>query len=627
MRESIFVRQNQEKWGEIERELASSTKNPDNLRRHLIETTDDLSYARTFYRNRSVRVYLNELAQRIYINIYKNKKNFRTSLKGFFLDEIPLISWQNRKVMLVSFILLVFSVLIGAFSSAWDEQFPRAILSDGYVDHTLDNIKKGDPFGIYKNQDPFEMFLDIALNNLQVSMYVFITGILACYGSAVLMVRNGIMLGVFMYFFYSRGLATEFNFTVWMHGTIEILTLVVETTAGMLLGRGLIYPGTHTRYKALSIYGRKGALLFLSTVPFIVFAAFIESFLTRYTEMPNILRGAIIFGSLFLMVYYFVIFPYRKFRGKVDNEMKIPDLKPDTGIDFQPTGIYSNAQIFLKSIQFFSLNTGKIMRFTFIVSSVFLSLLLLFNFHATISRFELIDVNIGDFFVVVFTQNIDKFFTMYANAGLLFNPDETLKMYILSSLWTGFTVFFAVQICKKYFKSELRSFFKTLLCSLLYAFVINLLMFINHPLGVIAYVLVAGVLSVPVIHYNFIPYAPDVHGRFDHLLSGFWRMLGIIALEFLITFLGFIFILSPIAFIIIFLMEMNIELDDQLYNAVLQSILMFAFIFIVTLSILFFFIEMYFLAHTLYEIRTAAGLTKGIENIGEVHKTYGIETE
>ena len=201
MRESNFVKQNQEKWAQFEKELSASRKDPDQLRAQLIQTTDDLSYARTFYRNRSVRVYLNGLAQNIYINIYKNRKNFRQSLVQFFKEEVPSIAWQNRKVILISFLLLLFSTLIGAFSSAKDVMFARSILGDAYVDQTIENIKKGDPFGIYKQQGPLQMFVYIALNNLTVSLIVFLSGIFASYGAVVMMLRNGIMLGVFMYFF------------------------------------------------------------------------------------------------------------------------------------------------------------------------------------------------------------------------------------------------------------------------------------------------------------------------------------------------------------------------------------------------------------------------------------------
>ena len=63
MRETQFIKQNQEKWSEFEETLKGEAKDADRLRNLLVQITDDLSYTRTFYPNRSVRVYLNSLAQ------------------------------------------------------------------------------------------------------------------------------------------------------------------------------------------------------------------------------------------------------------------------------------------------------------------------------------------------------------------------------------------------------------------------------------------------------------------------------------------------------------------------------------------------------------------------------------
>ncbi|MDI1235401.1 MAG: stage II sporulation protein M [bacterium] len=627
MRESNFVKQNQEKWAQFEQELSANRKDPDQLRAQLIQITDDLSYARTFYRNRSVRVYLNSLAQKIYINIYKNRKNFGQSIVHFFKEEVPSIAWQNRKVILISFLLLLFSTLIGAFSSAKDIMFARSILGDVYVDQTIENIKKGDPFGIYKHQGPIQMFISIAMNNLMVSLIVFLAGIFASYGAVVMMVRNGIMLGVFMYFFYSRGLAAEFNYTVFLHGTIEMLTLVIETTAGMLLGRGLLYPGTLSRYKAFSVYGRKGALLFLSTVPFILFAAFIESFLTRYTDMPNILRGAIIAGSLFLMVYYFVIYPYIKYRHTPEDYDKLPDLSAETDLEFQKETLYSNAQIFFKTIQILSSNFNRILKNTIFICLVFFSGLSYFYFENSIGKFKLLQIGIGDFFASFFSRNIEKFMRLYQNVSLLFNADESIPMYVISSVWIGLCFFSAIQVCKRHFKSPARNIWQTLISSLTISLVINLFMFSDKGLFVFIYILVIPLVILILLRYNFTNLQSENYTTFSQLFSGYGKMLSVLSMMMMITFFGFIFILSPLSYFVIMLMEMNVKLSDEIYTKVLQSIMTFSFMSVVTFSMVFYIIEMYFVAHVAKEISTAEGLKKGILEIGTVNKAYGIETE
>ena len=56
MRETKFIEQNREKWAEFEELLRENNRDPEQLNQLFIQITDDLSYARTFYPNRSVRM-------------------------------------------------------------------------------------------------------------------------------------------------------------------------------------------------------------------------------------------------------------------------------------------------------------------------------------------------------------------------------------------------------------------------------------------------------------------------------------------------------------------------------------------------------------------------------------------
>ena len=70
MKETHFIRQNKDKWIEFERVLRDPAKDPDKIHDVFIQITDDLSHARTFYPSRSVRAYLNGVAQLIFSDIY-----------------------------------------------------------------------------------------------------------------------------------------------------------------------------------------------------------------------------------------------------------------------------------------------------------------------------------------------------------------------------------------------------------------------------------------------------------------------------------------------------------------------------------------------------------------------------
>ena len=77
MKEIRFIEQNKARWSELEEALAGKSKDPDQLSDLFVEVTDDLSYARTFYGNRVVRVYLNQLTQRLLRKLFRNTVNHR----------------------------------------------------------------------------------------------------------------------------------------------------------------------------------------------------------------------------------------------------------------------------------------------------------------------------------------------------------------------------------------------------------------------------------------------------------------------------------------------------------------------------------------------------------------------
>ncbi|MBK9634119.1 MAG: hypothetical protein IPO64_06260 [Bacteroidetes bacterium] len=91
MRESKFIKQNKEKWSEFETLFDEKNKDSNKLSKLFIQITDDLSYARTYYPNRSVRYYINELAQKYSQPFIKNQNEKKEPLAIFYSKKcLPL---------------------------------------------------------------------------------------------------------------------------------------------------------------------------------------------------------------------------------------------------------------------------------------------------------------------------------------------------------------------------------------------------------------------------------------------------------------------------------------------------------------------------------------------------------
>lgn len=352
MRETQFIEQNKEKWGEFENILEDEYKDPDKLNDLFIQITDDLSYSRTFYPNRSVRVYLNGLAQSIFHDVHKSPTSPWRAFQHFWLEELPQLYFEARRDMLVAFLVFALALGIGVLSCAMDPDFPEIILGQSYLDMTESNIKNGDPMAVYKQKGMFNMALGITLNNLMVALLTFLTGVFIGMGSVIVLIFNGIMVGVFQYFFVEKGLFLESFLTIWIHGTIEISCIIVAGAAGLTMGRGLAFPDTYARDRAFQLSARRGMKMMIGIAPLIILAGFIEGFLTRYTDTPQIIRALFILISLGFVLSYFMWYPAIKARIGFAAPLYNTDLNPDLNLKINYRSIKRNGEVFTESFLF-----------------------------------------------------------------------------------------------------------------------------------------------------------------------------------------------------------------------------------------------------------------------------------
>lgn len=312
MREVAFIKQNKEKWLDFEKAIfGKSLKKPDELASLYVHLINDLSYAQTYYPKSKTILYLNNLAAKAFQKIYRTKRQDTNRFVHFWKTEVPLIVYQYRNYVLYAFLLFLTFVAIGALSAANDDSFVRLILGDQYVNMTLDNIEKGDPVAVYKSGSNWGGFIAITINNLYVGILSFIYGVFGGFGTAYVLLRNGIMLGSFQYFFYEQGVLWESVRGIWIHGAMEIFAIVIEGAAGLILGASILFPKTYSRLNSFKIGVKDGVKILISTFPFTFCAGFLEGFVTRYSNvMPNLVSVGIILITLGIISYYYLVYPF-----------------------------------------------------------------------------------------------------------------------------------------------------------------------------------------------------------------------------------------------------------------------------------------------------------------------------
>ena len=320
MKEVTFIRQNISKWrgAEIVVETAGDSDATE-LADTYIDVTSDLAFAQTHYPESKITVYLNNLASALHNEIYRSDRYRWSRLLTFWTDEVPRTMWEARRELLLSFVIFVVSAFVGFLSQMLDPEFCRIILGDGYVDMTLQNIAEGEPMAVYNGDPEDAMFGMITLNNVKVSFITFVLGVFTSLGTGFVLFQNGVMLGSFQTFFAQHGLLWQSALAVWLHGTLEISAIIVAGAAGIAMGNGWLFPGTYPRLTSFRRGARRGLRIVVGTVPVFVLAGFIESFLTRHTEWPDLLRLTIILSSLAFVTYYYIVLPKKK-----NDEYRIP---------------------------------------------------------------------------------------------------------------------------------------------------------------------------------------------------------------------------------------------------------------------------------------------------------------
>ena len=614
MKESKFIEQKSQQWADFEDENRKKNKNPKLLSKYFIQITDDLSYARTFYRNRLVRVYLNGAAQNIFHGIYKNPGNSFSKFRKFWVEELPIAVYKSRKAFIVSFAIFFLSFLIGMLSSAKDNDFSKLIMGEDYIKKTIENIEKGDPMAIYKQELPVNMFFAITLNNLRVAFQTFVMGVLVAFGTIIILMYNGIMVGTFQYFFIERGLFWESFLTIWQHGTLEISSIIIAGAAGLVMGKGLIFPQTLSRFTSFKLSAKKGLKIMAGIVPIIIFAAFIESFFTRYTNAPDFVRILVIVFSLAFMLFYFVWFPFKQSRNLKIIQKEEATLSATEQIPISSAESYSNQELIGNAFKFLKTSYSKSIRYILVSSFIcvgFICLNLYFNKNAD---FEI---------QYAFINNALDFFN-YVDFPFYF-PFNVLLFTFLG--------LFSQKLVSSYFNENYKrntfSGFIQIINHLIIALAISSVCFLEKNFGILIMIIILPWLEIA-LYTSYVDNLFIFNGikkTFSIINHSKVKLLGLYIKLFLFGFALLFLVSQPLLWQLLEFLVWNVYLKEDFYYLLSYFIRMF-----VMLSFLLFVFGLiktgiYLFYYTAKEASTAKNLKVRINNIGLKRRVFGYEVE
>ncbi|ESQ79101.1 stage II sporulation protein M [Asticcacaulis sp. YBE204] len=269
-------------------------------------TVSSLSMAQSISLDRNLITYLQALCGRAYVYMYGAHARPWQVVKGFFLRSLPQSFRTLGIEMWLSFACFFLGALGGWLMCAFDPSWYNALLGQSAqgrdTSATTEDLRKtlgGD------GDTPLAVFSAFLMsNNTRVTLLAFAVGVIGGVPTAFLMIYNGMMLGAMMWLFTTKGLGIDFAAWLSIHGTTEIMAIIIGGGAGFHLARRLMFPGHLTRKAALASAGRTAGTVMLGAMLMLIIAGLIEG-IGRQTITDTVLRYA--FGGTMLvgwLVYY-----------------------------------------------------------------------------------------------------------------------------------------------------------------------------------------------------------------------------------------------------------------------------------------------------------------------------------
>lgn len=273
-------------------------------------TSSDLSRARALNLSCEVVAYLNNLAVKAHNQVYQSKNNRWLDLFNFFYATFPSLVRRYMAYIAVSFLLCVAPALVCYDCAVHNKQFAHMEVLGGMPlvsDDMMDTIQQKKMW-TDNLQDASPIFSSaIAANNIRVCICSFALGVTAGIGTVVLLIFNGMSVGTIFGVCREHGLFSNLLLFVVGHGSLELPSIFISGGAGLLLGRGILFPGRLTRIDSFKSAARSAIGLFAGVIPLLLVAGCIEAFVSPRTDLDGTAKVMVgVSAFVVLCIYLFV---------------------------------------------------------------------------------------------------------------------------------------------------------------------------------------------------------------------------------------------------------------------------------------------------------------------------------
>lgn len=272
-----------------------------------------LSIARESSLDSGLIGYLEGLTLRAYYIVYGTRTTFGGWFKQFFGGGLSASVQSISFDVMLALIFMVAGGLVGYFLVAADPDWYYALVPTQLADVRVPGASKAallqtlfsDPKQESESLSVFAAYL--FSNNAQVSIMAFAVGFAFGVPTMLLLVYNMASLGAMLWVFASRGLGVEFIGWLSIHGTTELLAILLAGGAGIHIGRSLGFAGKRSQLSVMKAAGQRGAKVMVGVVLMLIAAGLLEGFARQLINDTGA-RYAIGYSILaFWLAYFFLL--------------------------------------------------------------------------------------------------------------------------------------------------------------------------------------------------------------------------------------------------------------------------------------------------------------------------------
>ncbi|MCL2372377.1 MAG: stage II sporulation protein M [Defluviitaleaceae bacterium] len=317
MQESTFIAKNEENWKALE-EFNRQLQKRGGIKpsRHMDAgdvrefarlfrlASHHMAYAKTHFPGGQALPYLNGIVGVAHNYFYVREASSLSHVKNYFLYIFPKAVRESWGFWVAAAAFFALGMLFAGFYVA-DDLSRMGDIMPGFSEQQVVDVIFQEGTGSGVSWEYAVMAAFITTNNITVAFNAFALGMLAGLGTVFILVYNGLIVGGLFGFLHQSGANMLVAYALILpHGVMELMAIFLCGGAGLMLGKGMLIPGSHSRKHSLIKQAKKAATLIPGIITLLIIAGLIEGF---FTPLAISAWAKIIFAGLtgVAMVGYF----------------------------------------------------------------------------------------------------------------------------------------------------------------------------------------------------------------------------------------------------------------------------------------------------------------------------------